>query len=108
MKSGLAPGKRIDLYERTVEWFGEAQGLSGKSAYTLRFDHQQRLWAATEDWAIFCRRAVSKIFPPCGIASPHDFGQSPREAMARMWAGGADGLFAFANGRWKNFTRATV
>ena len=22
-----------------------------------------------------------------------------------MWAGGADGLFVLANGRWKNFTR---
>jgi ligand-binding sensor domain-containing protein len=46
------------LHARTgkVRWFGQAQGLSGKAAYTLRFDREQRLWAATEA-GLFVARA---------------------------------------------------
>jgi len=39
---------RIDAQSGKAEWFGERQGLVGKAAYTLRFDREQRLWAATE------------------------------------------------------------
>ena len=51
------------LHPRTgrVERFGEAQGLLGKSAYTLRFDRQQRLWAAT-DVGLFLASPPYRVF----------------------------------------------
>ncbi len=39
---------RIQPRTLNAAWFGEAQGLSGKNIYNLRFDGEKRLWAATE------------------------------------------------------------
>ncbi len=39
---------RIDARTGKPEWIGEGQGLIGKSAYTLRFDREKRLWIATD------------------------------------------------------------
>jgi diguanylate cyclase (GGDEF)-like protein len=96
------------LHERsgTVEWFGEAQGLLGKSAYTLRFDHQQRLWAATEV-GLFSANAPYHKFSRVAELPATRFWAIAEGSDGSLWAGGADGLFAYGNGRWQNFTRAT-
>ncbi len=96
---------RLHVQTGSVEWFSEAQGLLGEATYTLRFDRQQRLWAATE----------AGLF----VAAPpyHRFSRVTELPATRMWAvtegtdgtvwaGGADGLFWYANGHWKNSTIA--
>lgn len=89
----------------TVEWFGEKQGLTGKLAYTLRFDRVGRLWAATES-------GLSLALPPYNrFQHIAEVPASRIWAIAEgsdgtIWAGGANGLFAMANGKWMNFTRA--
>ena len=97
---------RLDLRTGTVERFGEAQGLLGKSAYTLRFDRQQRLWAATELGLFFAGAPYRKFSRVAELPSTR-FWAIAEGSDGTMWAGGADGLFAYANGRWQNFTRAS-
>ncbi|MGD0757274.1 MAG: EAL domain-containing protein [Candidatus Sulfotelmatobacter sp.] len=96
------------LHPRTgrVERFGEAQGLLGKSAYTLRFDRQQRLWAAT-DVGLFLASPPYRVFSRVAELPFQRFWAIAEGSDGNIWAGGADGLFAYANGHWQNFTRAT-
>jgi diguanylate cyclase (GGDEF)-like protein len=88
----------------TVEWFGAAQGLLGKSAYTLRFDREQRLWAAT-DAGLFLATAPYHKFSRVVELPATQIWAVAEGSDGILWAGGADGLFAYANGHWENFTR---
>jgi diguanylate cyclase (GGDEF)-like protein len=97
---------RLDTRTGTVERFGEPQGLLGKSAYTLRFDRQQKLWAATELGLFFAKAPYRKFSRVAELPSTRIWAIAEGSDGA-MWAGGADGLFAYANGRWQNFTRAS-
>ena len=90
-----------------VEWFGEAQGLLGKSAYTLRFDREQRLWAAT-DAGLFLSTAPYQKFSRVEALPSRQIWAVAEGSDGTVWAGGADGLFAFSNGHWKNFARDNV
>ena len=95
---------RFHVRAGTVEWYGAAQGLLGKSAYTLRFDRQQRLWAAT-DAGLFLATAPYKKFSRVLDLPVAQIWAVAEGSDGSTWVGGADGLFAYANGRWTNFTR---
>ena len=95
---------RFHLRTGTVEWFGAAQGLLGKSAYTLRFDREHRLWAAT-DAGLFVAMAEYQRFSRVTELPATQIWAVAEASDGNMWAGGAAGLFAYANGHWKNFTR---
>lgn len=96
---------RLDPRTGVVTWFGEGQGLIGKAAYTLRFDRQQRLWAATEaglfvatgPWLKFSRIVELPSARVWAVAEGSD---------GTIWAGGARGLFAWAGGHWQRWTHA--
>jgi diguanylate cyclase (GGDEF)-like protein len=94
---------RLHLQTGTLERFGEAQGL-GRSPYTLRFDHQQRLWAATEA-GLFVAAAPYQKFSRIAEVPSNRIWAVAESSDGSIWAGGADGLFVNANGRWTNFTR---
>ena len=95
---------RYHVRSGTVEWFGEAQGLQGKSAYTLRFDREQRLWAAT-DAGLFLATAPYRKFSRVRELPAQQIWTVAEGSDGVVWAGGSDGLFAYANGQWKHFTR---
>ncbi|MGC1448888.1 MAG: EAL domain-containing protein [Candidatus Sulfotelmatobacter sp.] len=95
---------RFHIRTGTVEWFGAAQGLLGKSAYTLRFDREHRLWAAT-DAGLFVAMAPYQRFSRVTELPATQIWAVAEGSDGNMWAGGAAGLFAYANGHWKNFTR---
>jgi diguanylate cyclase (GGDEF)-like protein len=88
----------------TLTWFGEAQGLAGRSPYTLRFDHQHRLWAATEG-GLFVAAAPYQKFSRVTEVPSNQIWAVAEGSDGSIWVGGADGLFVYANGRWANFTR---
>jgi diguanylate cyclase (GGDEF)-like protein len=95
---------RFHVKTGTVEWFGEAQGISGKSAYTLRVDHHQRLWAATET-GLFVAAAPYRKFSRVTQLPSSRFWAVAEGSDGSVWAGGADGLFSLVKGHWRNFTR---
>jgi len=95
---------RFDPRTGSVQWFGEEQGLVGKAAYTLRFDREQRLWAATDSGlflAIPPYRSFSRITQlPAGRVWAVTEGTD-----GAIWAGGTHGLYALQAGHWRNWTR---
>jgi diguanylate cyclase (GGDEF)-like protein len=95
---------RFHVKTGTVEWFGPAQGLLGKSPYALRFDREHRLWAAT-DAGLFVASAPYQKFSRVPELPATQIWAVAEGSDGSLWAGGAGGLFAYANGRWQNFTR---
>ena len=96
---------RIDAQSGKAEWFGESQGLVGKAAYTLRFDREQRLWAATEA-GLFMAMPPYKNFSRITELPPTRIWAVTEGSDGTVWAGGAGGLYEFSAGKWKNLTRA--
>ncbi|MGD0734376.1 MAG: diguanylate cyclase [Terracidiphilus sp.] len=94
---------RLDARTGKVEWFGEAQGLFGKAAYALRFDRQQRLWAATEA-GLFMAPAPYRKFSRIDALPPERVWAVAEGTDGAIWAGGAGGLYEFAAGRWTRIT----
>ena len=94
---------RLDARTGKVEWFGEAQGLVGKAAYTLRFDRQQRLWAATEE-GLFMAPAPYRRFLRINVLPPGRVWAVAEGTDGTVWAGGVGGLYEFAADQWKHFT----
>ena len=95
---------RLDPSTGSLEWFGEAQGLLGKSPYTLRFDRQQRLWAATEV-GLFVATSPYRKFSRIAELPTTRFWALAQGSDGTLWAGGESGLFSYKNGRWDNFSR---
>jgi diguanylate cyclase (GGDEF)-like protein len=95
---------RFHVRTGRVEWFGATQGLLGKSAYTLRLDREHRLWAAT-DAGLFVATAPYERFSRINELPTTQIWAIAESSDGNLWAGGAAGLFAYANGHWKNFTR---
>jgi diguanylate cyclase (GGDEF)-like protein len=95
---------RIHARTGSVQWFGKEQGLLGSAAYTLRFDRERRLWAATEA-GLFVARAPYQRFSRVTDLPPNRIWAIAQGTDGTIWVGGADGLFAFSGGRWRNWTQ---
>jgi diguanylate cyclase (GGDEF)-like protein len=96
---------RIDRRSGKAEWFGERQGLIGKAAYTLRFDREHRLWAATEAGLFTAKPPYRKFSRITALPSTRMWAVAEGTDGA-IWAGGAGGLYEFAAGGWRKLTRA--
>ncbi len=96
---------RIDARTGNAEWFGERQGLTDRVAYTLRFDREQRLWAATEE-GLFMAMPPYRRFTRITELPPTRMWTVTEGTDGTIWAGGAGGLYELAAGGWKNLTRA--
>ncbi len=96
---------RIDARTGNAEWFGERQGLTDRVAYTLRFDREQRLWAATEE-GLFMAMPPYRRFTRITELPSTRMWTVTEGTDGTIWAGGAGGLYELAAGGWKNQTRA--
>jgi diguanylate cyclase (GGDEF)-like protein len=96
---------RIDRRTGKPEWFGEGQGLIGKAAYTVRFDREDRLWAATEA-GLFVAKAPYRRFSRIAELPSERMWAIAEDTDGTLWAGGLGGLYEFAGGKWKTLTRA--
>ena len=99
---GLA---RIEPQTLTATWFREAQGLTGKDIYNLRFDRENRLWVATEA-GLFMASAPYRRFSRIAELPAARMWAVVQGKDGAIWAGGDGGLFAFSAGRWKTYTTA--
>ena len=95
---------RLRLPAGSVEWFGEEQGLTGRQAYTLRFDREQRLWGATEA-GLFVASAPYRGFSRIAELPATRIWAVAEGTDGTIWAGGAGGLYSYGAGLWKNFTQ---
>jgi diguanylate cyclase (GGDEF)-like protein len=99
---GLA---RLNEHTGKVSWYGEKQGLSAGDVYTLRFDREQRLWAATNS-GLFVSSSPFVRFTRVVELPTSAFWTLAMASDGTLWAGGDDGLFALDGGRWRSFKRA--
>jgi diguanylate cyclase (GGDEF)-like protein len=96
---------RIHARTGNAEWFGEKRGLAGKAAYTLRFDREQRLWAATEA-GLFMAKPPYRQFSRIAELPTTRIWAVAESTDGTLWAGGVGGLYEYRDGKWKNLTRA--
>ncbi len=96
---------RIDSRTHKITWYGERQGLTGKAAYVLRFDRRQRLWAGTEA-GLFMAQAPYRRFSRIKELPASRMWAITEDSDGIIWAGGASGLFEWADDRWKTLTPA--
>jgi diguanylate cyclase (GGDEF)-like protein len=95
---------RLHLPAGSVEWFGDEQGLAARQAYTLRFDREKRLWAATEA-GLFVANAPYRRFSRITELPATRIWAVAEGRDGTIWAGGTGGLYSYEAGRWKNFTK---
>lgn len=93
---------RIDGRSGAVEWFDARRGLSGKAPYTLRFDRQQRLWAAT-DAGIFLAQPPYRRFQRIEDLPQNRFWAITEGRDGTMWFGGESGLFEYRGEHGEKF-----
>ena len=97
---------RFETSTGRLTWIGKAQGLTGVSAYTLRFDRQKRLWVGTETGLYFASPPYRR-FVRVGEIPGTRIWDVAQTADGTVWAGGVDGLFALNNGQWLRFSRSS-
>ncbi|MGP8251319.1 MAG: diguanylate cyclase domain-containing protein [Terracidiphilus sp.] len=96
---------RVHLATGTVNWYGDAQGLTGKGAFTIRFDREHRLWAAT-DGGLFVSSPPYDRFSRVNELPQTLFWAVTEDSEGVVWAGGSEGLFGLIDGHWHNWTKA--
>jgi diguanylate cyclase (GGDEF)-like protein len=96
---------RYDTRTRRIEWFGEAEGLGPRQVYALRFDREQRLWAATDE-GLYRSNPPYRRFSRIADLPPIRIWAIAEGTDGTLWAGGNGGLYELAGGQWKNLTRA--
>ncbi len=95
---------RFDPRTQKIEWFGEEQGLTGKAAYTLCVDSEQNLWV-TSEVGLFVAHAPYRAFSRIAELPSTRFWTVIQGSDGTVWAGGAGGLFALKDGKWRIFTQ---
>jgi len=103
--SALKGVGRVRLRTERVDWVGAQQGLTGKLAFTIRFDRQRQLWAATES-GVFVAKSPYVRFARITELPASWFWTVAEGADGTIWAGGQDGLFALDQGHWQHWKKA--
>jgi diguanylate cyclase (GGDEF)-like protein len=96
---------RVNLSSKAVKWFTSAEGLTGKAAFTMRFDREHRLWAAT-DSGLFVSLPPYEKFSRVTDLPPGLFWTLTEDSEGVIWAGGSGGLYGLIDGHWHNWTKA--
>jgi diguanylate cyclase (GGDEF)-like protein len=86
-------------------WIGGAEGLTGQDVYDLRFDHENRLWAATEA-GLFMAPVPYRRFSRVTELPATRIWSVVLGTDGTVWAGGDSGLFVFAADHWKSLTQS--
>jgi len=88
-----------------IVWFSEAQGLTGKGAYKVHLDSQQRLWAATDAGLFMSAPPYARFSRVADLPATRVWAVT-QGTDGTIWAGGSGGLFEFTAGKWKTLTKA--
>jgi diguanylate cyclase (GGDEF)-like protein len=96
---------RVHLATGDVTRYSDAQGLTGKAAFTIRFDREHRLWAAT-DGGLFVSTPPYDRFTRIAELPASLFWAVTEDAQGVTWAGGAGGLYGLIDGHWHNWSKA--
>jgi diguanylate cyclase (GGDEF)-like protein len=98
---GLA---RIDPRTGEVKWKSVAQKMT-RSIFELRFDHQHRLWAGSEQGLFVAQAPYEKFEPVTELPTVH-VRAVVEGSDGTIWVGGIGGLFSLSGGQWRHWTKA--
>ena len=100
---------RIDLAQKTVRRFGEADGIAGRGILRLLRDRSGTMWMAMRGGGILRRPRgrdrFERVDVPFGTTN-ENFRHILEDRDGRIWASGEYGMACFSNGVWKRFTTA--
>ena len=96
---------RFEVKSGRVHWFSEAQGLVGKAGYILQVDRERRLWAGTEAGLFMATAPYAKFSHIAELPSARIWAVTEGTDGA-IWAGGTEGLFRYADGKWTRWNRS--
>jgi signal transduction histidine kinase/ActR/RegA family two-component response regulator len=96
---------RLDSRTGGVDWFGQAQGLTGQEPFSLAVDRSQRVWAATEIGLFITESPYRKFrrvegFPPtkCWVVREGPEGE--------ILVGANTGLYRLWEAKWQRISTA--
>jgi signal transduction histidine kinase/CheY-like chemotaxis protein len=93
---------RIDARSGKIQWFGPAEGLTGRSPYSLLLDHSQRIWAATEFGLYYALLAEKRFHPVKEV--PRRCWAVAESPDGEILAGSSEGFHRLADGRWRKYS----
>jgi len=96
---------RIDSRTGKVEWFRQAQGLTGLLPFSLALDRQQQVWAAT-DQGLFVAKLAEKRFRRVQEVPSVRCWAVTEGPQGDILVGSTAGLFWRSESRWRQVTTA--
>jgi diguanylate cyclase (GGDEF)-like protein len=102
---GMHGVARIDPRKNGVAWYGSLQGLRNKMVHAMKFDHNKRLWAATNS-GVYIADAPYKSYRPVPELGNGRFWSLVIAKDGAVWAGGEAGLFEYTDRVAKHWTEA--
>ncbi len=97
---------RIRVATGACDWLGAQQGLTSAHVYTLRFDREHRLWAATQGGLFMAQAPYARFMRSPGLPQ-RLFWTVAESKDGSIWSGGAGGLYRYHGGEWSNWNRAS-
>ncbi len=96
---------RIDPRTGTVEWFGQAQGLTGVSPFALALDRSGRVWAATEQGLFVGDQSHTRFRRVDDVPAVNCWTviEGPE---GEILVGTSAGLFRLSGNRWRHVSTA--
>jgi diguanylate cyclase (GGDEF)-like protein len=98
---GLA---RMDVRTGRLKWVSDRQNIN-RAVYILSFDRQHRLWVGNDD-GLYLAQPPYRTFVRISELPRLRFRALVEGTDGTIWAGGIGGLFSFAGGKWRNWTKA--
>jgi len=97
---------RIHPDGQSVDSYGTGNGLTTLHVYTLRFDGQHRLWAATQAGLFVAQPPYTRFTRSPGLPQTL-FWTVTVSRDGSIWAGGAGGLYRYDGSEWRNWGKAS-
>ena len=97
---------RIGSAAGTLQSFGPHEGLTTTHVYTIHFDRERRLWAATNAGLFVAEPPYTRFVRSPGVPQTL-FWTIAEDKHGSIWAGGSGGLYRYSGGQWRNWTKAS-
>jgi signal transduction histidine kinase/ActR/RegA family two-component response regulator len=96
---------RIDSKTGRIQWFTEAQGLAGKSPYSLALDYSNHVWAATEQ-GVFVADLPAKQFHRVEEVPAINCWAVTETPDGEILVGTGKGLYWLSGNTWRRISTA--
>jgi diguanylate cyclase (GGDEF)-like protein len=93
---------RFDPKTSEIRWFGRSAGLDANSPNTILIDHEQNVWAGTENGVFIAEHGTGRFQRVNGIP-PERCSALIQTAGGDIWAGTKSGVWQRSGNTWRRF-----